>query len=130
MKTFFLFALLAISTQSAYALDCNNASTQADINQCASADYKKSDFQLNKAYREVYSKLDARQVPQLKAAQNAWIKFRDADCSFHTSSARGGSMYAYVLAGCLEAKTSARTKELSALLHCKEGDIDCVFPGN
>lgn len=130
MKTFFLFALLAFSTQSAYALDCNNASTQADINQCAAADYQKVDVQLNKAYREVYSKADATQVPQLKAAQNAWIKFRDADCSFQTSSARGGSMYASVLAGCLEAKTSARTEELSALLHCKEGDTTCVLSGN
>jgi hypothetical protein len=31
-------------------------------------------------------------------------------------------MYATVLAGCLETKTTARTKELAALLHCKEGD--------
>ncbi|WP_025370705.1 lysozyme inhibitor LprI family protein [Advenella mimigardefordensis] len=130
MKTFFLFALLALSTQSAYALNCNNATTQADINQCANADYKHADAQLNKAYREVYSRADATLVPQLKTAQNAWIKFRDADCSFQTSSARGGSMYASVLAGCLEVKTLARTKELSALLHCKEGDTTCVFSGN
>lgn len=130
MKTFFIFALLAFSMRSVYALDCNNATTQADINQCANAGYKKADAQLNKAYREVYSRVDATRVPQLKVAQNAWIRFRDADCSFQTSSARGGSMYASVLASCLEGKTSARTKELSALLHCTEGDTTCVFSGN
>ncbi|PJX27930.1 hypothetical protein CAP48_01730 [Advenella sp. S44] len=58
------------------------------------------------------------------------MKFRDTDCAFQTSAVEGGSMYAAALASCLEDKTSARTKELAALLHCKAVDTTCVLSGN
>jgi len=130
MKKILLSAILAFATHSAYAVDCNNAMTQADINQCAGAEYKKSDVQLNKVYKQVIGKVDPSQQLQLKTAQNAWIKFRDADCAFQTAAVEGGSLYATVLTGCLEAKTATRTKELATFLHCKEGDSTCVFSAN
>ena len=120
-------ALFSLVWNIAYAADCGNATTQAEINQCAGGDYKKADAQLNKVYKAVLGKADEGQQAQLKAAQNAWIKFRDLDCKFQTSGAEGGSIYPTALAGCLEAKASARAKELDALLHCKEGDAACVL---
>lgn len=127
MRKLLILVLFSLIGNFSYAADCDNAMTQADINQCAGGDYKKSDAQLNKVYKAVLAKAGAGQQAQLKAAQNAWIKFRDLDCKFQTAGAEGGSMYSTVLAGCLEAKTSVRAKELDALLHCKEGDAACAL---
>jgi len=55
----------------AQLMDCANAMTQSDINQCAAADYKKADRQLNKTYKEVFGNAEAAQQTALKAAQNA-----------------------------------------------------------
>lgn len=104
----------------------SHAQTQSDMNQSANADYKKADAELNKAYRDVFNKLDASGKTNLKAAQNAWIKYRDLDCKFQSGGASGGSVQAMVVAGCLTDKTVARTKELNGLLHCQEGDVSCV----
>jgi uncharacterized protein YecT (DUF1311 family) len=123
-KTILALAL-SLNVGIAYAVDCNNAMTQADMNECAGGDYAKADAQLNKVYKQVLGKADATQKPQLKAAQNAWIKFRDSDCKFQSSGVAGGSMYATVFSGCVATKTLSRTKELNGLLHCKEGDTSC-----
>ncbi len=37
---------------------------------------------LTAAYREFTSKLNPEETAQLKTAQLAWIKFRDANCEF------------------------------------------------
>ncbi len=118
---------LSLTFGLACAADCDNAMNQAGMNQCAGAAYDKADAQLNKIYKEVLGKADASQKPQLKAAQNAWIKFRDLDCKFQSSAVEGGSIYSMVLAACLETKTVSRTEELNALLQCKEGDVSCAL---
>jgi uncharacterized protein YecT (DUF1311 family) len=122
-----LALILLLNAGSAYAVDCNNAVNQADMNQCAGADYLKADAQLNKTYKEVVGKASTAQKLQLKEAQNAWIKFRDIDCKFQSSGVEGGSMYSMVVSGCLAEKTVSRTKELNSLLHCKEGDTSCAL---
>ena len=104
----------------------SHAQTQSEMNQSANVDYKKADAELNKSYRDVFNKLDASGKTDLKAAQNAWIKYRDLDCKFQSGGAAGGSVQAMVVAGCLTGKTIARTKELNGLLHCQEGDVSCV----
>ena len=110
----------------AAASTVSHAQTQTDMNQSANADYKKADAELNKSYQDVFNKLDASGKTDLKAAQNAWIKYRDLDCKFQSGGASGGSVQAMVVAGCLTDKTVVRTKELNELLHCQEGDVSCV----
>lgn len=101
--------------------------TQTDMNQCAGEEYKKADAQLNKVYEKVLARAEAAQKTQLKAAQNAWIRFRDTDCAFQTSATEGGSIHSMMLAQCMQIKSQARTKELEALLDCKEGDMTCAL---
>ncbi len=122
-----LFSLLIGSTAMlAFTANESHAQTQSDMNQQASGDYKKADARLNKIYREVFNKVDKSQKASLKAAQNAWIQFRDLDCQFQSSGSAGGSIQAMIIAGCLTDKTQARAKELNALLQCQEGDAACV----
>lgn len=129
MKDILFLIFLAMSVSSAQALDCNNAMTQADINECAANDYRNADAQLNRVYTEVRKKVDPAQQIQLKNVQNAWIKFRDLDCEFQTSSVKGGSLYSATLASCLTQNAIDRTKALETLLHCEEGDPTCVLSG-
>lgn len=55
------------------------------------------------------------EVPKrLIAAERAWIAFRDAECSYQSTIARGGSGEGYAYAACLYAQTRARVVALAS----------------
>lgn len=112
-------------------IKCGNASTQTDLNLCADQDYRKSDAQLNAAYKSVTARLkdDQTTLAKLQSAQKAWLFFRDAECAFSSGGTTGGSAYPMVLSQCLDKLTQTRTKELRAYLKCEEGDMSCPVPG-
>jgi len=122
---------LLASGASAQVLNCDKAATQTDMSLCADQAYRKSDAELNAAYKEVMARLknDQNTTTQLQAAQKAWLFFRDAECAFSSSSTSGGSAYPMVLSMCLDKLTRARTQELRAYLKCEEGDTSCPVPG-
>ncbi|WP_454677727.1 lysozyme inhibitor LprI family protein [Achromobacter marplatensis] len=112
-------------------IKCGNASTQTDLNLCADQAYRKSDAELNAAYRTVTARLkdDQTTLTKLQSAQKAWLFFRDAECAFSSGGTTGGSAYPMVLSQCLDKLTQTRTKELRAYLKCEEGDMSCPVPG-
>lgn len=61
---------------------CNQPST-AEIVDCLEAKTKVWNDRLNKAYKELPQRLDARQLAPLKDAQRLWLKYRDANCGFY-----------------------------------------------
>jgi uncharacterized protein YecT (DUF1311 family) len=95
---------------------CADPQTQAAINACAGQEYKEADAALNTVYRQLMEKVEAKQKAQLKAAQVAWVKFRDAHCAFATALYEGGSMAPTISYGCLTAMTKSRTEELKRVL--------------
>ncbi|OAT34342.1 putative periplasmic protein [Buttiauxella brennerae ATCC 51605] len=107
--------------------NCGDASSQAGLNECYGNEYKKQDDLLNQTYKQAMKLATDTQKTQLKAAQNAWIAFRDADCAFLTSGADGASVAPMVHAQCMTDKTRERTELLKSTLHCEEGDVSCVF---
>ena len=123
-------ALLLAAGAQAQVLKCDQASTQTDMNLCADQAYRKSDADLNAAYRDVMARLvdNKDATTRLQAAQKAWLFFRDAECAFSSSGVTGGSAYPMVLSMCLDKLTQARTKELRAYLKCEEGDMSCPVP--
>ena len=72
------------STQNQKSQDpCANAQTTAEMRDCAGKEYKQADAELNKAYKQVMSKLDDEgHQAALKIAQQAWIKHRDTNCEY------------------------------------------------
>lgn len=87
MKSLAILLLMGISPGGALAQDsrayiaCSNgAKTQAEMNECASAEASRADKDLNQVYVEVLAK--AASVPEsavkVKTAEQAWIAFRDA----------------------------------------------------
>lgn len=123
-----LLALLPLfgASAGAYALDCNKAATQADMNGCAGQDLSQADAELNATYLAYRAKLRPAQQNQIRDVQLAWLKYRDLSCRFESSNAAGGSAGGMVLQNCLADKTRQRTRELQALSGCPEGDLACV----
>lgn len=109
-------------------LDCANAQTQADMNQCAYEDFEKADAELNTVYKDAMAAARANDkqaaemndnyvgaVEELKKAQRAWIDYRDGHCDGMSREALGGSMQPMLISGCQTGMTQARTKELREL---------------
>jgi len=112
------------------AQGCNPNQSQAELNECYGAAYKKTDAELNLLYRQITGRLknDNATTKLLVAAQRAWVAFRDAECEFSASGVAGGSIYGMILAICLDKLTSKRIDDLKNYLKCREGDLDCPVP--
>ena len=92
---------------------CANAQSTAEMRDCAGREYKKVDDELNRVYRQLMSRLDDEgHKGALKAAQQVWIKYRDANCDFESYLNRGGTIEPVVRYNCLTWMTESRTKEL------------------
>ena len=123
-----LGVLAGMST--AIAGNCNDQSTQSDLNVCADQDFKTADKALNEVYRAIVQRLsqDPEGKTRLTAAQKAWIGFRDAECDFQSGNSIEGSIYPMLVLICRTGLTQKRTDELKVYLKCDEGDTLCPVP--
>lgn len=99
---------------------CANPRTQTAMNECADREYKAADLALNKIYKQLLSKLEGEQREGLKRVEQAWLKYRDANCDFEASFVEGGSMQPLVRSSCLADLTKKRTAELRRQLESLE----------
>jgi uncharacterized protein YecT (DUF1311 family) len=110
-------------------LDCNNQVTQVDMNQCAYIAYQRSDIELNRQWKLAMIAAQASDreiddvkrggrkgfVESLKAAQRAWLVYRDNHCVLNSYNAIGGSMEPMLQRFCLKNLTEARTAQLKEI---------------
>jgi uncharacterized protein YecT (DUF1311 family) len=66
---------------------------------------------LNKLYQQLMKDAGAGEKAKLRAAQLAWIKFRDAHCEYEAFGNTGGSIYPMVHGFCLAEVTAERSKQ-------------------
>ncbi len=116
-STGFLLLVFLLSAGSAFGQGtkkppCSDANTQAEMNICAGKEYKTADTTLNRVYQQLVAMLDAEEKAQLKEAQTAWIKYRDANCDFVGDQYKGGSIRPMIYGLCLADVTRSRTAEL------------------
>ncbi|MBW4789527.1 lysozyme inhibitor LprI family protein [Alcaligenes faecalis subsp. faecalis] len=121
---------LMASASSVQAADCGSMTNQNAMNQCFSNEYKNSDAELNKLYKEIGNRLkdDADTLKALRNAQRAWISFRDAECDFAAINTQGGSIHSMLITTCRNELTQARIKNFNTYLSCEEGDMSCPVP--
>ena len=123
MKTFMLSFLLMLAIcggtfaqQQSKQDPCEKAEQTGvtlDMVNCSSKKLAEADASLNKTYRELIAKLgDKKWELDLRTAQQAWIKYRDANCGFLSGLSGGGSSSTFEYNFCLADMTTARTKEL------------------
>jgi len=119
-------APLGHAAEANHTVDCNQATTQSEMEQCAAQTLNDADAELNQTYVDYRSQLDQAHQNQIRDVQLAWVKYRDLSCKYATSSSSGGSAHSMALQACLSAKTRERTQELKALASCPQGDLGCV----
>jgi uncharacterized protein YecT (DUF1311 family) len=108
----FVFTSVTIIGQKQKPKACEDAQSQADMNICWGNQYKAADAHLNQTYQQLAALLDDEEKLQLKNAENAWIKYRDANCDFVADQYKGGSIRPMIHAMCLADVTTNRTTEL------------------
>lgn len=94
---------------------CENAKTQAEMNQCSSAAYRAADKDLNALYASLKEKLDPDIFAKLQTAQRTWVNYRDANCEAESALYEGGSIQPTIRSSCLERATRARIEELHTI---------------
>jgi uncharacterized protein YecT (DUF1311 family) len=127
-----ILLLPAYSALSSDALQtCNNeAQTQLDINHCGSLDFQSADKELNAVYTAVLEqhKTNTKFLEKLKAAQRAWLKWRDAEMEAVYPEKDDPSYYGSSFPACwntqLSNLTQERTRQLQKWLDgVEEGDV-------
>jgi uncharacterized protein YecT (DUF1311 family) len=117
--------VLLICSCSALAIDCSNAVTTPDMNECASLNQKKVEAKLNQVYQKVMKDLDkpdsegekySEYRKTLLEAQRAWIKFRDADCNAIYTYYESGSIRNLMAISCKQKHAERRIKDLEEYL--------------
>jgi len=118
-------------TSMAVAVDCDNASDQATMNQCAAQQNAAADKELNALYQQITSRFKGNPDNKklLVGAQRAWVAFRDVECKFSASGVEGGSVYPLIYSNCTTELTKARVQTFKNYLKCQEGDMSCPVPG-
>jgi len=123
-KIEFLFAFIFIQGVSAadYVMKPECQENQAAFNQCGKEYFEFYDAELNRLYNAKMSLLsgEEKHKQNLKNAQLAWIKFRDADCRYITGSPDEphGSGWDWLYYSCLGDRTKERAYRLGKYLGC------------
>ncbi len=111
-------------------VDCDRAAqTQGDLTECGSSDYKAANDELNKTYQQLLSKAswDPVAVRKIRASQQAWIAFRDAQIAAlypaEDKQREYGTVYSMCANLALADLTRQRTKMLKEMLSPVGGDV-------
>lgn len=99
--------------------DCAEVVSMAEMRSCANARYQEADAELNRVYRQLMSGLSLPGREQLKAAQQAWLGFRDKNAAFVAAMAGEGTMVPLVETAELTTVTRQRVEQLKR--YRKEG---------
>lgn len=91
--------------------------TTADMREAAWKEFSEAEAQLNRVYQKVMTRLEgAGQKTQLQKAQQAWLKFREAQAEFEASFCEGGSIQPQIQTACRTGLTRNRAKDLQHIL--------------
>ncbi len=107
----------------AHAQGCDEAETTLEMGVCLQDALTAADDDLNAVYAQAMDGLqgegyaDGAKIGQvLKAAQRAWITYRDLACASQAALYEGGSMAGIARTGCLLRLTEERTAGLAEFL--------------
>ena len=119
-----IFVMGMLFVGSALALDCQNATTTLDMNECAAREQKAVELNLNQTYQKALKHLQQADTEtekysamrqKLIEAQRAWIKFREADCQSVYLQSGAGSIRNLMFTGCMQKHAERRIEDLTAV---------------
>ncbi len=119
-----------VSAQTQKPDPCAKDMTQMEMNICSGDEAEKADKRLNLVYRKAmeYLQQDLAQagtdqsqkkwvqqsIDDLKAAEIAWIKYRDLQCEAAAQRYEGGSIRPLIKNNCMSMATEHRVEEIKA----------------
>ena len=110
-----IFLVIALAGAS---LTCSNPATMLAKNQCALDDFRKADAKLNAQWKityQVFQFESEESAERLRAAQRAWVAYRDAECDAEHWWVFKASLSKYSNITCRVKITVERTRELKKL---------------
>jgi len=113
MSAFLLAAALA-GTQ----INCAEAVVQADLNECALVEFNTADAALKSQWKttlRIFAERSSEDTVRLRAAQRAWIAYRDAECDARHPFDLGVSLDKMLNINCRTTLTIERTETLAEL---------------
>lgn len=118
MRALALVALVALAPAvAAQDVPCDPEGSQVELNACAAEAFRDADAEMNRVYQQVLRAVSEGVEARVRAAQRAWLPFRDAHCDVEAAVAEGGSMQPMVRGFCLAAVTEERTEHLRGYLY-------------
>jgi uncharacterized protein YecT (DUF1311 family) len=96
--------------------DCQRANTTSAMRACENGRYDAAERELNAAYQNLLRHLDVAQKSKLRAAQRAWLRYRDSNADLQASLAKEGTLAPLLKIASLTEMTKARTLELKKAL--------------
>ena len=108
-----LLLFLLLATGPALAKDPAEMN-QHELNQYAQEEFKKSDAELNRLWKELQPLLTPEVKAKLLDSQLLWIKFRDAEAAAQAMIFDGGTMAPMMYSTSLKSTTDARIRDLKA----------------
>jgi uncharacterized protein YecT (DUF1311 family) len=113
-------------------VDCSQPQhAQRIVNHCSSVKFKEADGRLTALFEKVLAALpDEGDRARLKAAEDAWLQYRSAQCVFEAPPSRRGSMWSAVYTTCARHLTEAHIAQLQSTLDCTlhSGENRCGQP--
>ena len=130
-----IWALLAPTTiafaqtpPDASNIDCQRASTQAELNACAYEDFLVTQAGMADELKRLQTGFSAEQRAGLRRVQRAWLSFRTEACAFESRNAGVSSSQPMLQWQCTARLTRERTAVLVRAVNCPEGDLTCIRP--
>jgi uncharacterized protein YecT (DUF1311 family) len=111
-----LVVMCALAQTAAGGSACENAATTAAMRECEVARLKQANAGMNSAYRSLSARLDSVRRARLRAAQEAWLKFRAAEAAYQAEAARDGTLAPLIAASVQADLTEARRMDLEKAL--------------
>ncbi|WP_176806666.1 lysozyme inhibitor LprI family protein [Alloyangia pacifica] len=116
MAGFAIFASAVLIQADPARAACSDATTTVEMRECRSHEYEAADAELNAVYGQLKAMASDAVMAQVRAAQRAWIPFRDAACLAEAAPYEGGSIQPLIHVSCLTRLTQRRSEDLRTLL--------------
>lgn len=114
MTTIFM---LALTSSSVLAKDCQSEQSAIDIADCHMARYALADKEMNRIFNVAMKSLSGDTKVKLKDAQKAWLKYRDASFAFVIELNKNNRSYGNNVVADYKAKlVEKRVQEMKYLL--------------
>jgi len=111
-----VFALLAfLCTSQAFAQDCDRPGTPGEMTECATLRLRAADREMADTYGALLDSEDKGFVAALKAAQDAWMRWREAEGALAAKTANDPALVEYARFKQQALMTEDRIKDLRGM---------------